>query len=203
MAVELAAHWRAYRRAVSGYDPVPFAWTSIGYRIRATGEALRRYLGYGAGEHCNDMLATAGTLTFAGKRRKRERTFYRTTKQELVPESALPGPWEFLSFGLARPVPSRKKFKKYRAVARGENVFIRYKGRNVFFKACVTKDGARNIAARINGRKPKVSRLTRSFERKLCPHCDQSVAVNWWDRHLRMYHQTEERSECQANEIAS
>lgn len=187
MGQELAAHWRAYRRAIGAYEPVPFAWTSIGYRIRAAGEALRERLGYEAGEHCNDMLVAAGTITFAGRRNHR-RTFYRSVKQGVVPQSCIPDSWAITSAGLTRAKPSRKWYKKPRAIVRGLNVFIRYKGRDIPFKVCVTESGAQRVADRINGRRPQVAKLSRTFRRQDCPECGKSIANNWLSRHMQKYH---------------
>jgi len=259
LATELAAHWRAYRRAIYGEDPIPFAWTAIGHRIRVSGVALRRRLGFdnprnnvkcveavGIDVHlidgrrsvpfiqfesqeqverraaiydgmnlradqqpieplrlashkyalglaklfdasfnkfCSEMLLTAGTLTHC---RKRNRRLYRTVRRGHVSESTLPGPYE--PTRLERPKPSRKRFKHHRAVVRDKMVFIRYKGREMFFKECVTDEGAENLARKLNGKKLVPAKVTRTQERKVCPHCNKSVAVSWWSRHMQKYH---------------
>lgn len=184
-ATELAAHWLAFRRALKGNEGSIFAWTSIGYRIKVIGTALRDSMGFKPDEHCFEMLVVAGGLTFAGRRGKRHRTFYRTCNRMMVPASSIPDLWD-TPFGLLRrSKPSRKRYKTWKAIVRGTTVFIRYKDRETFYKACELPEEANMVAARINRKPLPVAKLKCTFPRMKCPTCGKSVAANWVQRHKR------------------
>ncbi len=182
-------HNRGGTAVVEGKDVFVYEGRRRVLFVGCTTEKRAQVIQANLNELCPNMLCTAGTLTYAGMRGKRRRMLQHPCRHGSVSEWEPPQYIVATDSGLERSKPRRKSYKKPRAVIHDSTtVYIRHKGREVLFKQCISADSARLVVAKLNGSTLPVSKLERTLPRKNCPHCGDSVALNWIKRHIAHYH---------------